>query len=884
MLAVFFANALGAPAITTVTWGTTNSNAVVDVVYTLDASCTGTCTYSCRATDASTGGNFIDETTTTAKAGAANTLTFANGISRGLNTNFIVTSIGTGGGASAVTVSLGPLLQPSAPSLSTPADVGSTAVSLSLTVASNGGSPLKHFSILQTPPGTTVTDSVNGADPYVHSATGLTKGVSYFFIVKAVNNVDTESSTVTLGPYIPADLPAAPYVMLGVGRAASIEASISYNGRDDGGRPLLSYELELLDAAQSVVVQTLTGLSLTENTTITGLTNGEKYYLRVYAVTAHGKSAASDPYGPFVPTTAPGRPIGVSVGGLSNAVQINCTQTGFTGAGVTFVPTVVSTLLTVRPTEAGVANVERTIDGGCPLYVGGLTNGKEYQFSFKLRNSVGTSAESDTSTAVSLVGPPTAPIINATSAITYIDAPPGQFFPKNGVPSSVLTYHVKLDYAAPINAGGSPITAYVATVTPESFTKTPGPTSTSVTFDTTPFTAGVTYTLSIVAVNIHGRSEAATITWTRAQPPPANEGGDSTGGGGGATSGVLSPLGVDTDDATSYIIIAVVAVVGVALVLCVVVAVILIAVVCAKKTRTKTRTKTTTGAGETKKEEHAVEMPPRATPRSATTAAAPPSSSDGGMRATVLYDYAATEENEVTLSEGSTVAVVTKVTVVGDGWWKVRVESSGAEGYAPATYLEEIAAATKEADAAGEDDGASAAPPTHDLVRSLYPYPGGDDEDLAFEANAMIEVIHRTCEAGADWWQGQLWDAATGSAVADGKVGLFPSSYVEALVVKEEKEREENGEEELMEEEQGAEGAPPPPAVEDDDMLTPLAAEASPPSPPVAAPSLPHRRPSMAKRAVPKRPHRPARPAGAGAGGKHRHVPNRPKRPGARVE
>ena len=52
--------------------------------------------------------------------------------------------------------------------------------------------------------------------------------------------------------------------------------------------------------------------------------------------------------------------------------------------------------------------------------------------------------------------------------------------------------------------------------------------------------------------------------------------------------------------------------------------------------------------------------------------------------------------------------------------------------------------------------------------RALYSYAGQHDDELAFNAGDMITLLSKEEEA---WWKGEL----------DGRVGVFPSNYVEEI-------------------------------------------------------------------------------------------------------
>ncbi|GAM24618.1 hypothetical protein SAMD00019534_077930 [Acytostelium subglobosum LB1] len=65
--------------------------------------------------------------------------------------------------------------------------------------------------------------------------------------------------------------------------------------------------------------------------------------------------------------------------------------------------------------------------------------------------------------------------------------------------------------------------------------------------------------------------------------------------------------------------------------------------------------------------------------------------------------------------------------------------------------------------------GASTSPESGDTVRALYDYVATEENELSFKANNMIKVMQRDVSG---WWQGTI-------VGGDGKVGMFPSNFVE---------------------------------------------------------------------------------------------------------
>jgi hypothetical protein len=119
--------------------------------------------------------------------------------------------------------------------------------------------------------------------------------------------------------------------------------------------------------------------------------------------------------------------------------------------------------------------------------VTGLTNGTSYTFTVTATNAIGTSVASTASTAVTPVGPPGKP--------TAVAATRGD--------GSAL-----VQWTAP-STGGSPITKYVATSSPDSKTcSTTGATSCTV----SALTNGTSYTFTVVATNAVGPGSASTAS------------------------------------------------------------------------------------------------------------------------------------------------------------------------------------------------------------------------------------------------------------------------------------------------------------------------------------------------------------------------------------
>lgn len=89
--------------------------------------------------------------------------------------------------------------------------------------------------------------------------------------------------------------------------------------------------------------------------------------------------------------------------------------------------------------------------------------------------------------------------------------------------------------------------------------------------------------------------------------------------------------------------------------------------------------------------------PPAPSVPEPTASAEPPAldaPASGGQRATVLYDYDAQEDNELTLREGE---ILTAIDQVDEGWWSA-TGPSGATGLFPANYVELLEEAEPEAE------------------------------------------------------------------------------------------------------------------------------------------------------------------------------------------
>ena len=72
------------------------------------------------------------------------------------------------------------------------------------------------------------------------------------------------------------------------------------------------------------------------------------------------------------------------------------------------------------------------------------------------------------------------------------------------------------------------------------------------------------------------------------------------------------------------------------------------------------------------------------------------------------------------------------------------------------------------AESAAATEPASTADTAKPQFKALYTYAGQHDDELAFNAGDIIALISKDEEA---WWRGEL----------DGRVGVFPSNYVEEM-------------------------------------------------------------------------------------------------------
>ncbi|MTA27758.1 MAG: hypothetical protein F2562_02745, partial [Actinobacteria bacterium] len=283
---------------------------------------------------------------------------------------------------------------------------------------SDGGSSIIGYRIESSINGTTWNDVVvdTGSASTVHVVNGLTNGTTYSFRVSARNTSGlgavSNASTAT-----PAGTPTAPRVMSATGGSAQVQLSWTAPSSNGGGA-ITGYRIES-SADGGTTWTTVNANTATTSTTftVTGLTDGQSYAFRVYALNAIGSGSASAVVS-AVPMAVAGQPANLTVVPGNGNVVLSWTAP--TGA---IQPSGYSIERSTDGTNWS-TSISNTGSAATSVVVSGLANGTLYYFRVAAVNGSGTGSASASASGTPFAGP-TAPrslvIVagNGTAALSW---------------------------------------------------------------------------------------------------------------------------------------------------------------------------------------------------------------------------------------------------------------------------------------------------------------------------------------------------------------------------------------------------------------------------------------------------------------------------------
>lgn len=365
-------------------------------------------------------------------------------------------SAGTSGSAST------PRTVPSAPTLGLPTS-GNNSISVPFTLGSNGGAAVSSVDY-SLDDGSTWVTGASSSSPLV--VTGLTNGSSYTIRIRAVNvaGAGAASSAATATPRT---VPGAPLITTVT--PINTGATVAFTQPSTGGAVVSDYQYSTDNGS----TWTSAGVS-SSPISITGLTNGSAYTIKIRAINIAGNGIASDGAS-VTPFTTPGSPTITQATGGIRTITVNISA-GATGGSV-------------------ITNYEWSVDNGATwvprspastsssFTITGLNDGTNYPVRVRAVNAAGSGASSDAS-IVRTHGVPSAPTINSVSAT-----------------SSMLSLVI-----TPGANGGDPITNYEYSLDNGATWITRSPASTNTNLSITGLINGYTYLLKVRAINGVGTS------------------------------------------------------------------------------------------------------------------------------------------------------------------------------------------------------------------------------------------------------------------------------------------------------------------------------------------------------------------------------------------
>ncbi len=423
---------------------------------------------------ASDGGSAITGYTATSSPGGltgtssgSTTNIVVSGLTVGTSYTFTVTATNTIGtsAASVASNAITAITVSSAP-VNVFATGGNGQVTLDFTAPTvNNGSAITGYTATSSPGGAIGVSNGAGTTIVVN---GLTNGISYTFIVTATNGAGVSAPASPSNAATPATVPSKP---------ANVQATAG------NGQVTLTFGAPATNGGSAITGYTatsspggITGVSNGSSTTIVvnGLTNGVSYTFTVTAANAVGTSAASLASNAVTPVNVPGAPTNVS--GVAGNGQVTLSFTAPADDGGSAI-----TGYTATSSPGGVLGVSN--GASTTIVVNGLTNGISYTFTVTATNAAGVSAPS-----------------SPTNAVTPR--------PVSSAPRSVVATAgdgaASLSFTAPATTGGSAITGYTATSSPDGITGTSVGNATTI--EVAGLTNGTSYTFTVTATNAAGVS------------------------------------------------------------------------------------------------------------------------------------------------------------------------------------------------------------------------------------------------------------------------------------------------------------------------------------------------------------------------------------------
>lgn len=266
---------------------------------------------------------------------------------------------------------------------------GNSQVTVSFIVPTdNGGSAITSYSVTASPGGITETGS---SSPITVS--GLTNGTTYTFSVVATNAIGNSPQSLASLGIIPSTVPAAPDLFAAT--PGNGQAIIGFNQPSNGGSVITNYQYSINNG---VSYTAFSPAQTSSPVTITGLTNGITYQVRLKAVNANGVSAQSLLAISVTPNTTPATPTiqYLLAGDRTAYIYVSAGSGGGTATNYQYTMDSGATYISVSP--AAITS---------PITVTGLTNGSSTTFGVRAVNDVGNSAVSNY-VSVTPVNPSTA--------------------------------------------------------------------------------------------------------------------------------------------------------------------------------------------------------------------------------------------------------------------------------------------------------------------------------------------------------------------------------------------------------------------------------------------------------------------------------------------